>query len=234
MGILWDSYKTAVHENPVLYTIDKFNYLNTLLEGVAARSIQGLSLTADNYNSAVEILHKRFGRTQQIITSHMDELLKLPACTNDRTSSLRYIYDQISVHIRGLASLGVSADQYGNLLIPVIMEKLPSDIRLHIARKATGEVWKIDELLEAIEKEVAARESSELKSHVNKPSSAKFRQKQDHSTANSLFTSDYKPRCVYCHAEHYSASCTDVPQAKDRKEILRKTGRCFVCLKTNH
>ena len=52
--------------------------MNTLLEGVAARSIQGLSLTADNYNSAVEILHKRFGGNQQIVTSHMDELLKLP------------------------------------------------------------------------------------------------------------------------------------------------------------
>ena len=67
----WDSYKTAVHENPVLSTIDKFNFLNSLLEGVAARSIQGLSLTSDNYSSAVEILHKRFGRTQQIIC-HMD------------------------------------------------------------------------------------------------------------------------------------------------------------------
>ena len=32
----WDSCKTAVHENRVLSTIDKFNYLNMLLEGVAA------------------------------------------------------------------------------------------------------------------------------------------------------------------------------------------------------
>ena len=182
----------------------------------------------------VEILHKRFGRTQQIITSHMDELLKLPACPNDRISSLRYVYDKISVHIRGLASLGVSADQYGSLLIPVIMEKLPTDIRLHIARKATSEVWKIDELLEVIEKEVTARESSELKSQGNKSMNGKFRQKQDLPTANSLFTGDYKPRCVYCNAEHYSASFTDVSQARDRKEILRKAGHCFVCLKTNH
>ena len=82
----------------------------------------------------------------------MDELLQLPACTNDRTSSLRYIYDNICVlfHICGQASQEVSADQYGSLLIPVIMEKLPNGIRLDIARKATGEVWKIDELLEAI------------------------------------------------------------------------------------
>ncbi len=95
-------------------------------------------------------------------------------------------------------------------------------------------MWKIDKLLEVIKKEVAARESSELKSQGNKPFNGKFHQRQDASTANSLFTSDCKPHCVYCHAEHYSASCTEVCQAKDRKEILRKAGPCFVCLKTNY
>jgi hypothetical protein len=151
----------------------------------------------------------------------MDELLKLPACTNDRISSLRYVYDKISAHIRGPASLGVSADQYGSLLIPVIMEKSPTEIRLHVARKATSEVWKIDELLEVIEREVAARESSEL-SQVNRQSNGKFRPKPEILTANSLFTGDYKPHCVYCNSEHYSPSCTDIPQAKDRKEILQR------------
>ena len=172
-------------------------------------------LTSDNCNSAgVEILQKRFEKIQQIITSHMEELLKLPACANNRSSSFRYVYDKICVPIRGLASLGVSADQYGSLLIPVIMEKLPTDIRLYIPRKATSDVWKINELLEMIEKEVAARESSEFKSHGNKPPNRKFRLRQDPPTANSLFTGDYKPRCVHCNAEHYSASCTDVSQAK--------------------
>lgn len=137
----WDSFKVAVHENPQLSEIDKFNYLHSLLEGAAARAIQGLTLTSDNYKSAIDILQERFGKTQQIITSHIDELLKVPSCTSDRASSLRYVYDKISIHVRGLASLGVSADQYGSLLIPIIMDKLPCDIKLQIARKAAGEVW---------------------------------------------------------------------------------------------
>ena len=68
----WDSYKTAVHENMAISPIDKFNYLNSLLEGPASRSIQGLSLTEANYKSAIEILHERFGRTQQIISAPTD------------------------------------------------------------------------------------------------------------------------------------------------------------------
>ena len=36
----WDSYRSAVHENTSIAVMDKFNYLNSLLEGPAARAIQ--------------------------------------------------------------------------------------------------------------------------------------------------------------------------------------------------
>ena len=98
----WDSFKSAVHENGEVSKIDKFNYLHSLLEGAAALSIQGLSLTADNYDSAIELLNNRFGNTQLIIATHMEELFKLPACTGERAQPLRRLYDKMMVHIRGL------------------------------------------------------------------------------------------------------------------------------------
>ena len=52
----WDSFNSAVHVNPGLSKIDKFNYLNSLLEGNAKRAIQGLTLSDANYDSAIEIL----------------------------------------------------------------------------------------------------------------------------------------------------------------------------------
>ena len=102
----------------------------------------------------------------------MDELLKISACTGDRLTSLRFVYDKIEAHVRGLGSLGVSSEQYGSLLIPIIMSKMPSDIRLKIARKATKDVWKIDELLDIIKFEIEAREvSEEAKSTKRAPNS---------------------------------------------------------------
>ena len=56
----WDSYKSAVHNNPALSKVAKFNYLNSLLEGAAKRSIQGLTLSDANNDSAVEILEQCF------------------------------------------------------------------------------------------------------------------------------------------------------------------------------
>ena len=79
----WDAYNSAVHNNTMLSKVDKFNYLNSLLEGEAKRSIQGLTLSEANYDSAVEILHERFGKPQQIISAHMDEIVKLPPSTSD-------------------------------------------------------------------------------------------------------------------------------------------------------
>ncbi|XP_065895895.1 uncharacterized protein [Dysidea avara] len=53
-------------------------------------------------------------------------------------------------------------------------------------------------------------------------------------TANSLVTNNYTVKCVYCGEAHYSASCKKVVSVKDRKEVLIRMGRCFVCLKSSH
>jgi hypothetical protein len=80
----WDSFNSAVRINQFLTNIDKFNHLNSLLEGQAKRSIQGLALTEQNYQAAIDILQQRFGSQQLVISTHMDELLKIPPCAGDK------------------------------------------------------------------------------------------------------------------------------------------------------
>ncbi len=230
----WETFESAVHNNGELTTIDKFNYLFSLLEGQALRAIKGLAITEDNYNAAVDILQERFGKTQQIIAAHMDELLKISACDGDKSKQLRFVYDKVSVNVRALEALGIQSDQYGSLLIPVIMSKLPSDVRLQIARKTEKDVWVIKDLLEIIRKEVEARELSEQVKANNdskKPPPPKF------PTISSLTAQEAAGvhiKCAYCGKQHYSASCETVVQLSERKDILRRAGRCFVCLRIGH
>ena len=165
----------------------------------------------------------------------MDEILKIQACNTDRTSQLRYVYDKISVHVRGLASLGVSSEQYGSMLIPIIMSKIPNEIRLVIARKNTAKVWNIDELLDTIKVEIEAREVSEgvqsslqsTKKHVVQPTVGAF-------VVNGGNSEKFQIRCAFCEEPHYSASCESVVGSEDRKSILRKSKRCFNCLRIGH
>ena len=65
--------------------IDKFHYLHSLLDGPVIHSIRGQpNLTKANYELAVDLLKQRFDKPQQIITAHMDELLKIPNCNTDK------------------------------------------------------------------------------------------------------------------------------------------------------
>ena len=124
----WDTFKSAVHESLSLSKNDKFNYLHSLLEGAASQVIQGLPLTDSNYDTAVSLLQERFGDPQTIISAHMNELLKLPECTVDRQRLLRMLFDKITVHTRSVTSLGINMQEYGSLLIPIIMLKFPNEV----------------------------------------------------------------------------------------------------------
>ena len=199
-------------------------------------------MTDANYDAAINILNQCFGKPQQIISAHMDELLKIPACNGDKPSQLRFVYDKVSVHVRGLEALGVDASQYGSLLIPVIMAKLPQDVRVQIARNTTQDVWEIGALLDVIQREVEAREISDnvkVTSDNRKPP-VLTRDKLPPS-ANTLMAqgSGTTPvnkglQCVYCAGNHYSASCDHVTDTNARKEILKRDRRCFVCLRRGH
>ena len=98
------------------------------------KTLERLELTEENYENVARMLKDRFGKSQHIISAHMQELLNLQSLNNEKANNLRSLYDNILVHVRGLESLGVSSEKYGSLLIPMIMSCMPNKITLQIAR----------------------------------------------------------------------------------------------------
>ena len=226
----WDSFNSAVHSNERLSTIDKFNYLRSLLEGVAHDAISGLALTAANYGEAVEILMKRFGNKQLIISKHMESLLNVNAVTSDHhLRELRRLYDQSEANIRSLKALGVESESYGAMLSSVLLNKLPPELRLIVSRKVSTDDLDIERLLKIFEEELMARERAN-----NSGSSTPRRvQSQGHSLT-SAFTTAAIAACAYCQQSHSPSNCTTVVDIESRKKSLRATGRCYNCLRKNH
>ena len=73
---------------------------------------------------------KRFGDKKVIISKHMDTLIHMDAISSDRNlRELRRLYDCTESHVRSLKSLGIEAASYGALLAPVLLAKLPPDLR---------------------------------------------------------------------------------------------------------
>ena len=152
----WDSFESSIHNNTGLSNINKFNYLNSLLERSAAEAISGLTLTSANYDEAITILKKRFGNKQLIINKHMDILLNLDAVTSSyNLRGLRRLFDLVESNVRGLRS-----ESYGSLLSSVLMNKLPQEFRLLVSRDIKDGECELDSLMRVVEKEIDARESS--------------------------------------------------------------------------
>jgi len=95
-----------VHENQCPSDVHKLNYLVNSLEGQAYKALEGLKIREENYGMAIQLLKERFGKTQHIISAHMQSLLTLQSFQNDKLSNIRSIYDTIMVYVRGLESLG--------------------------------------------------------------------------------------------------------------------------------
>ena len=77
-----DSFNTSsrpFHQNESLSNIEKFNYLKSYLRGPALRSLDGLSITDDNYADAVSVnlLMEKYGDKSITISAHY----KLKICT---------------------------------------------------------------------------------------------------------------------------------------------------------
>ena len=58
----------------------------------------------------------------------MDSLLKIPAMSND-VKKFRSLYDACEGYIHGLESPDVYPESYGDLFIPIVMKKLPEEVR---------------------------------------------------------------------------------------------------------
>ena len=142
----WDTFQSAVDGPTGISAIEKFTYLKSCVTSNAESAIAGLPLTADHYKIAIDILKDRFGKPQLLISNYMDALLKLPSVNSvHETKKLRELFDKIEINIRGLNALGVESQSFGNLLVPVVMEKIPSELRVVVSRKfGSEESWNLD------------------------------------------------------------------------------------------
>ena len=91
-------------------------------------------MTNANYACAIDLLKKIFGKQRKITHAAMQALLKLPAPSN-KVSSLRKFNDKMETYIRSLEAMGQWQESCGNLLVSVVLDKMPGEIRKQLARE---------------------------------------------------------------------------------------------------
>ena len=212
--------------------IQKFvNYLKAQLQGDAARAIDGLPLSDLNYTHSIVLLQDRFGQPHKLVNAHMKALLSLASPTNS-LASLHMFYDSVESHIHGLLSLGKSEQSYGDLLVPIIMNKLSTEVRRNLAREHSNSQWILSDLMAALLKEIRILESG-LHDPYN-PTPTTITGGAFHVSARGRgSTSAGKkkgPVCVFCKGAHPTHAFETVTDHQKRLDIVKQNNLCFNCL----
>uniref|UniRef100_A0A7M5WXV2 DUF1758 domain-containing protein n=1 Tax=Clytia hemisphaerica TaxID=252671 RepID=A0A7M5WXV2_9CNID len=228
----WDQFKISIHENERINDIDRFNFLKKYLAGEALDSIKGLTLNSDNYKEAIEILCERYGNEQVLISSHMQSLLRIQKIrSKDNIKSLRTLYNHVESCVRNLKALKLEAKGYGSLLIPILKEKLPDELKIVISRKFGSSIWTLDLLLTYLNEELRALENC---TNSGGGKAERTDESDPLYSALGLFSNTEKNVCVFCKKSHSSAKCRKVTNTQSRRDILIREKRCFVCLARGH
>ena len=128
--------------------------------------------------------------------------------------TLRKIYNSLETSVRNLTELNVDINSYGTLLISLILERIPSELKVIISRRFKDDVWDLLSLIEIFKEELFARERIEAIDNTELVLKAKIFSllklwQITFDKNNRLDKSDKeKQACVYCQSKnHISTRC---------------------------
>ena len=252
-----DSFECAVDKNDRLSEVEKMNYLINLVSGEAENCINGLSLCNENYTIALDLLKERYADKQVLISSHMNKLLEIKTVKEiSNTVGLRALYDHVNAQVRSLLSIGLNTDDYGPMLIPVLMSKTPQELKLLITRQFGKDVWNINNILKSLKDEIETREKLNLTTapeedqgrfplfsgaNLFTSSDQNNQKRNDWPDQNNQERNDWPKKnnqkrndwqknklfCVFCEGEHKSQKCANITKLETRKVILKKVAVVF-------
>ena len=237
-----DRFNAIIDNRQDISDINKFSYLLSLLRDEAKACVQGLQLTADNYQTAKELLQKRFGRRETVVFGHIQKLLSM---SNSGKQDLWKLYDELTIHVRSLENLGVSGAQYGVILTPLILHQLPSNYRLEWSREAEGRESDLNYLMTFLFDEIRRRERSQTFNDSLQSISQDKKKRFQPSTASALLNSEHtgidnsskgRSTCPICSDKHYPDKCPVITNMShhQRKQKIQELGLCFCCLSKTH
>lgn len=90
---------------------------------------------------------------------------------------LRGFYDQVESYVCGLESLGKPPDTYSDLLVCILLDKLPIDVRKNVTRKHDKDEFTLDQFRNALKGKIRVIEAGQ----ISLPSLSLPPSKQHHS-----------------------------------------------------
>ena len=223
----WEQFKNNIHSSSLEATT-KFSYLRELLIGKASAVIRGLSLSAENYEVAIDLLQQEFGDDTRLRSAHIKAIREVqPVANAHHLKQLRRFYEDVSINFASLRSMGYEA--HVMCLVEETVMKLPRPIRYELTKDdRSWTKWDFTRFLERLWIYLKTCEEIEPTETLRFEPSSSRRQ-----VVNTTITTRVT-ECVYCKGSHKAFECTNVSSVAERKSILQNQKRCFNCTRNNH
>lgn len=232
-------FNQIVHNNKAIGDDARMQYLKTSVKGEAARLIGHLQTTARNYETAYNILTKRYANTRVQLGKLLDLILDSPPLAGETCNGLKNLHDTVYECLLGVKNLKINIENWDSLLTHLLIKKLDKETRKHYECQLDDprEPQRVDDFLKYIESRFMALEAYEPKGNEPRPNDNMPRNGNNNNAQNKHNNrSRMEKHCIVCDKSHAIYECEKFNQLsdKERVETAKQKKLCMRCLRNNH
>ncbi|XP_076665012.1 uncharacterized protein LOC143367261 [Andrena cerasifolii] len=246
---LWPSFRdlfiSLIIKNSSLSAVDKLHYLKSSLSGEAARVIQNVTITANNFKRAWLAVSEQYDVPRLLIHAQLKALMSLPAMSSASARELKDLLHGTQDAVEALETLHLPVQHWSAWLVYLTAERLDAETRKdwETSLGTSKEHPTFQQLLDFLRTQVRAALASEFSTSGSTsqqptgPSGQRGRDRQQ-PPASSGATRRPKTHCVtrnnagnqkcaLCAGEHFILYCPSYQALGPRERkarVTRQTG----------
>uniref|UniRef100_A0A182NMY3 DUF5641 domain-containing protein n=1 Tax=Anopheles dirus TaxID=7168 RepID=A0A182NMY3_9DIPT len=230
-----DMYEANIHNNQKLAPVHKIAYLKHSLRGEAARLVNSFPSTGASYIPAWNALVERYSNEYVLKKRYINSLLQYPRLKSSSKNELQTLVDAFERNIKLLKQLGEKTDQWGMLIIQILLNKLDEKTH-HDWEKHVEELMKKEEQHTIDDRMKFLHAQPRVSDAIAEDRSPSNRAKKatDHHWAMKV--SSKVPTCACCGEQHPLYSCATFQERSvdERHQLVSEKRLCRNCLFPGH
>lgn len=235
----WPTFKdlfiSLVHENNSLSDVQKLHYLKTSVSGEAEALLSHIQVTSSNYETAWNVLTRRYGNRRIILNCIMKRLFYQKKMTSQSAAQLKGLLDTTIECLNNLENLKITADSWDHVIIFLLVQKFDPETHKgweEYAYKEDSEAlptW--SELRNFMESKFR---TLELVTGI--PANNNTKEKQVKERSYHVANPSTEKICIMCKENHTLSHCKKFVEMKlsERTDYVKNKHLCFNCLAPGH
>lgn len=261
--MFWDTFTALVDSNPRIAPILKLRKLIRSLKGEAYEEIRGFDFDEQSYLDIKAHLQDVFGKPERVLQVSWQRILAYnPLPDNPSYAAFGRFVRMVKEYVKYLLRLTPLAAHAPDQTLAMIRSKMPKPLRIRWLRlQETSVVEKSQlypQLLIFLEEEMTILRNATLdeegdRSLRNLLRGGKEKEEKKKTVHNFVASTEAKPAeaggvargtqqgkakdpqgCIFCEEKHKSSNCKKEMDPNQRKKLVLKGRRCFICLEAGH